>query len=259
MTREQAQQTLERYRPGMQIEAEDESLRMALSLVETDPALAAWFRTHCDFQSHVQQQLRRVPAAADLKARLLERSGAGAKILPLPKARGTEDHGSSRRLWLAAAAGLVLSAASVGVWFGRERVPDTFADYRARMVRTVLREYRMDIRSDTLETVRGYMATRGAPGDFRVPAGLGRLALAGGGFLRWRNQPVAMICYASERGDMSYLFIMDPDATVATTGGTPAARPEFSTVHGRSCAAWADGNRVYLLTGAEGVDVRTLL
>jgi len=77
------------------------------------------------------------------------------------------------------------------------------------MVATVLREYRMDVETPHLHEVRRYMESRGAPGDFELTPGLQRLEVAGGGFLRWRNNPVSMVCFRRPDKEMVYLFVLE--------------------------------------------------
>ncbi|MBN9688762.1 MAG: hypothetical protein J0M24_00865 [Verrucomicrobia bacterium] len=249
MNRLAARQILERFRPGVEVAAEDTELRTALELARTDAELGQWFRQHCEFQAAVTRKVRTISVPADLKARIKARQQEAQKVVAFPQRRWYPP------AWLAAAAGLILCAALAGFWLSRERVPDSFADYRARMVRSVLREYHMDVRTGDLAAVRGFMKTKGAPDDFVIPGGLAKLELAGGGFLIWRNQPVSMICFNQGQAGMSYLFVLDR----ADAKDAPPTEPEIITVNGRSSAAWTSGNRIYLLTGAEGVDVRTLL
>ncbi len=248
MSPEEARQILERYRPGIAVEPEDAELRSALELARSDQELGAWLQRHCEFQDRVRRQLRSGPVPADLKARLLARK-PGAEVVEFPSPRRRQP------AWLAAAAAILLCLGTAAFWLGRDRVPDSFADYRARMIRSVLREYRMDVRSADMASVRGFMADKGAPADFEVPGGLAKLELAGGGFLRWRSQPVAMICFHQGAAGMSYLFVLDRRGSREA----PPTEPEIATVNGRSSAAWTRGDRIYLLTGAEGVDVRALL
>ena len=249
MNRLTARQILERFRPGTEVAAEDTELRTALELAQSDAELGQWFRRHCEFQDAMKRKVRSVGVPADLKAKILARRKEEQKVVAFPGLRWR------RPEWLAAAAGLVLCLAVAGFWLSRDRVPDSFADYRARMVRSVLREYRMDVRASEMAAVRGFMKAKGAPDDFVITGGLAKLELAGGGFLVWRSQPVSMICFKQGQAGMSYLFVVDR----AGAKEAPPAEPEIVTVNGRSSAAWTAGNRIYLLTGAEGVDVRTLL
>src|SRR5439155_2765774 len=104
--------------------------------------------------------------------------------------------------WLAAAACVALLI-GLANWFRPERKPDTFADFRRRMVETVLRRYGMDTNSSDGEAVRRYLASKGAPADYSLPKGMQQLKVMGGGLLRWRGHPVSMVCF--DRGDKEIL------------------------------------------------------
>jgi len=237
MNSQQAKQVLLLYRPGSE-DARDPEVAAALEQVERDPELKSWFEAQCVFQVAMQRKFREVQAPEQLRSRLLARP----KIVR-PQFRWRQP------AWIAAAAALVILAVLATHWLG-PRTPDQFADFRGRMVRTALRQYRMDIVTNDMQQVRQFMVSRGAPSDYVLPPGLTGLALTGGGYLRWRNQPVAMVCF--DRGDrqMLYLFVMDRSAV----GDTPPAAPEVSQVNRLVTASWTLGNRTYLLAGPEDPD-----
>lgn len=111
--------------------------------------------------------------------------------------------------------------ASLASFWLRPQVPDRFADYRDRMVRAMLRQYRMDVLTTNMSEARAFLALQGAPADYRLPRGLDRLALTGAGKLQWRGAAVSMVCF--DRGDrqMLYFFVLprsvlkDPPPAVA--------------------------------------------
>lgn len=245
MTSHEARSILERYRPGLSIDSDDLELKSAMDLVQVDPLLKQWFDRHCQFQLGVRKELSSLRAPEALKSRLKQRQLRTTQPKPIWQSPA----------WLAAAAGIVFCLILASQWIGAERIPDTFADYRTRMVSTVLRRYRMDVRSSDMKAVREFMVSQGAPHDYEVPQGLSQISLAGGGFLRWRDNPVAMVCFGKPGGSMSYLFVMDRTALK----DAPPVVPQFSTVHGRSCASWSSANRVYFLTAAEGLEAKVLL
>src|SRR4030095_1699064 len=144
--------------------------------------------------------------------------------------------------WIAAAAGIALLI-GLGAWFTGERKPDRFADYRARMVRTVLREYRMDILTNDGEKVRQYMRDRGAPADYDVPKGLQKLAVKGGGLLGWRGERVTMVCFERNDKKLLYMLVLDRKAVKAP----PPVNSEVAKVNKLTTASWSSGNRIYVL------------
>jgi hypothetical protein len=147
--------------------------------------------------------------------------------------------------WAAAAAVAVLIGLTL-VWV-KPRTPDHFSDYEARMVRAALREYRMDIVTNDMRQLRRFMAAKGAPADYVLPAGLGQLQLTGGGLLRWRGKPVAMVCFNRGDNQMLFLFILDQ----AAVKDPPPMVPKLSKVNKLLTASWTGDGKTYILAGPE--------
>lgn len=239
MTRSEAKAVLELYRPDS-VDATDAQVVEALGVARHDTELNAWLKQHSRFQTAMQQKFRNIPVPANLKAAILEREKIIVPAEPWWR----------NRLWLRVAAAVALVAglcvALVAI-SPRSHTPDRFADYKTRMVRSALREYRMDLLTDDLQQLRQLAASRNAPADFAVPKGLSRLKLTGGGVLRWRNNPVAMVCY--DRGDhqMLFLFVMDRSAVKDSPGSTP----QVGKVSKLTTASWSEGDKVYVLAGPD--------
>jgi hypothetical protein len=124
----------------------------------------------------------------------------------------------------------VAAAAAVVVALGLERASGwarrsspVLADFRGRMVRAVLREYRMDIQTGSMAEVRDFLRSRQAPADYRLPPGLGELPVAGGGRLTWQSQPVSMVCFDRGEGALLFLFVLEQGAVP----DPPRSQPEF--------------------------------
>jgi len=232
MTREEAKRILLLYRPGLPEESE---FSEALEEARRDPELGHWLEQHLATQTALRQKFRAITVPPLLKARIL----ADRKIVhPVWWRRPP--------VWLAAAASIALLIGWAG-WLLRERKPDRFADYRARMVQTVLLNYRMGITSNDGEKVRQYLDSRGAPTDYAVPAGLQKAQLKGGGLLRWRGHPVSMICF--DRGDKELLYLFVLDRQSVKDG--PVQNLNFAKVNTLMTASWSSGNRIYVLAGPD--------
>jgi len=237
MTLPEAKEILLLHRDGI-ADAGDRSMAEALELMRQEPELRRWFEEQRLFQSAMRAKFGQIEVPAGLKERLLEAA-------PSPSNTARRWDGWFR--WAAAAA-MVALIASTTIWL-KPRAPDRFADYRARMVRTVLREYRMDIPTNDMASVRRYLATRGAPADYVVPPGLMPLQLTGGGFLRWRNQPVAMVCFNRGDNQMLFLFVMN-----SPVKDSPPATPAFSKVSDLATVSWTGNGKTYILAGPEEPD-----
>ena len=235
MTRAEARQVLLLHRPGVDDERDPE-FQEALDWVAQDSELRAWFEEHTACQRALRQRFRAVETPPELRARLRAVAPARTRSrIPGPLAG-----------WAAAAAVLVLGLWLSGVIRPRP-VPDRFADFRTRMVSTVLREYHMDIVTNGMASVRAFLAARGAPADYVLPTGVERLALTGGGVLRWRGHPVSMVCF--DRGDKEMLFLFVLERAVVPDA--PPASPQVAKVNKLLTASWTQDNRTYVLAGPE--------
>jgi hypothetical protein len=238
----EAKQILLLYRPGS-ADAHDPQIAEALALLPHDPELEHWYEQHCAFQTAVRRKLRAIEVPAELRARILARQ----KTVSLPV-------WWRNPVWLAAAAAIVLLI-GLGGLLVRPRTPDTFADFQGRMVRTALREYRMDLETNDMQQVRQLMATGGAPSDYVLPKGLEILQLAGGGLLRWRSKPVAMVCFNRSTNQMLYLFVLDR----AAVKDPPPTTPRVANLSRLQTASWTKDERTYFLAGPEESDLRKYL
>jgi hypothetical protein len=232
MTPAQARQVLLLCRPGTS-DLEDPEMVQALEVAGQDPALRQWYEQHCAFQTALRNKLRQIEAPAGLKARIL----AQRKIVPLPV-------WWRRPVWLAAAAAVVLFVGILAVAI-QAHPQDRFANYRVRMVRAALREYAMDLKTPEDQQLRQFLAAKGAPADYVLPKGLAKLPLTGGGFLRWRNHPVSMVCFNQGGGQMLYLFVLDRSAVQ----DPPPATPHWTNFNKFEVASWTRDSRTYLLAG----------
>lgn len=235
MNREEARQILTLYRPGETGEA-DPQVAEALELARRDPVLRESVERDRAFHTALAEKLRGLPVPSDLKDRILARQAARSRpALLRPVFRRPA-------VWLAAAAALVLLL-GLARWLIPTPAADRFADFRARMVGVVLRQYKMDVASQDPQAVRAYMASRGAPADYVLTPGLERLALAGGGFLRWRNQPVAMVCFRRPDREMVYLFVLRR----GIAREEPSTVPTVASARQLQTAAWVTPDHLYLL------------
>lgn len=237
MTMPEAKQVLLLHRPWLG-EAPDAETSEALALAGRDQGLGRWWANHLACQQALRAKLREMPAPARLKESILaERKVLRPALWQRPA------------VWLAAAAACVLLI-GIAALMMQPRTPDRFADFRSRMVRSALRQYSMDIVTNDMQSVRQFMAERGAPANYALPPGLERLSLTGGAALKWRSAPVAMVCF--DRGDkeMLYLFVMDR----AVVKDAPPASPQVEKVNRLVTVSWSDGDRAYVLAGPEEAD-----
>ncbi len=232
MTHLEAKRTLSIYRPG--IDDNDPEVREALCLLETDSELKAWFEEHQRFQNTVRTKFQKIAVPTRLRSRIL----AEQKVV-------RPSFFSKSNIAIAIAAAIILFI-GIGVLF-HSRTSDHFADYESRMVRGALREYRMDLVTNDLAQIRLSMASRGAPSEFFIPKGLSNLRVVGGGALKWRSNPVTMVCF--DRGDKQMLFFFVLDRTAVKD--FPAQTPAIRKISRLQSASWTKGDKVYVLAGPE--------
>jgi uncharacterized membrane protein YbaN (DUF454 family) len=233
MNNQQAKQTLVLYRPGAQSEP-DEEMTAALAQTAKSPELDQWFVRQRAFNGVIQGRLRGLNPPADLKDRIL------AQRLP---AKGIVWW--RRPQMLALAASIVLLLALTGYWIN-PRPDNDFAAYRARMAKTALREYRMDMVSSDLQQIGTFLAQHGSPSDYALSPELKRLPGLGCALLKWQSQPVSMICFRKGQAERLWLFV----TTQAALGHAPATpKAAFAQVGRLGTATWSQDGKTYLLAG----------
>jgi hypothetical protein len=239
MDSHQAKQILLLHRPGLD-DPDDPEIRAALDQAKRDPDLGIWFEQHCASQNAIRAKFREIAPPPDLKQRIL----AEHKILKLPLWQ-------RRPFLLAVAAAIALLAALASLWLPSPG-NSSFSEYRARMVRTALRDYRMNMLTRDLDEIRAYLRTNTVHGDYVLSEGLKKLPGEGCALLRWQDKPVSLICFESEKRDTLFLFIINRSAFPRP----PALEtPQFTKISKLMTASWIIGDKTYLLAGSDGVDL----
>ena len=234
MTVQQAKEILLLYRPGRGDDADPE-VAQALELAQRDPELQAWFQEHCAFNEALSKKFADLPVPRTLKGDIL----LGPRVVRGPA------QWWSRRVALAAAACFVLFAV-IGAMLWTSKPRNDFADFRARMVGSVLREYRMELFTNDMAEVRAYLARKGAPADYSVPSGLEATSLTGAGVLSWHAEPVAMVCFDRGKKDMVFMFVSRKGKMNNVTVSGPQLTSELEL----ATASWTAGDKVYLLAAS---------
>jgi hypothetical protein len=197
----------------------------------TDPAFEQLQQQSEQFNARVHQALAEIPVPPGLRDQILARN----KVITVPYWR------TPRAIAMAAA--LAFMATGLFFWttakFGGE--DRTFAGFRARMIGFALREYRMDIHTNSLPVVQKYLADQGAPAEFTLPPTLAQTPVKGGAALTWQGQPVSMVCFDKLNTTLYMFVIEDRAAPVNERVVAP-----FKTV---STVTWTAEGKTFLLTG----------
>jgi hypothetical protein len=154
--------------------------------------------------------------------------------------------------WLQLAACLIILVGTIAalIHYGVSGNGPRFAEFESRMVRSALREYKMELVTKDMGQLRRWMESRQAPADFDVPKGLAQLPLTGGGVLRWHNHPVSMACFDRGHKQMMFLFVLDKSALA----DPPGALPQADKVKKLATVSWTQGDKTYLLAGPGDAD-----
>ena len=232
----EAKKILALYQPGRTQEPE---VTAALEQVERDPELKKWFADHTAFQKAVGKKFDAIPIPA----------GLAEKIISERKVVVSIPWWKQRKVWAVAA--VLTFFLGISAVYLSPPPENTIQNFKSRMVRTVLRDYRMDVVSSNQTDIKRFLASQGAPVDFEVPEKLTSFRLTGGGVLRWQNRPVSMICF--DRGDEQMLFLFVTEKPPSSKA--PSEKPMLEKVSHLLTASWTQGNKTYLVAGPEDTAV----
>ena len=206
----------------------------AVELSEKDPELAAFAQQNEEFNARVHHELANIPVP-DVPKGLRDQVLARGIVLPVPFWKKPE--------LLAIAASLLVLGTALLFWMG-SREETTYAGFRSRMVGFALREYRMDLFTQSLPQLKEFLAARGGPSEFSLPAPLANTPLKGGARLSWQNVPVSMVCFDWQGKETIYMFVIDG------THASPAkfsSEPRLFRVKGLTTATWIADGKTFLL------------
>jgi len=233
MDSQQAKKVLALFRPGNADETKPE-FEEALKQTKRDPELATWFNQHCAFQKAAREQFRQIAVPGDLKDRILSKTRPRNVVL-----------WRQAPLALAAAAAIVLLAGLAAFWF-RPGGDDNLSAYRNRIVRSAMREYRMNLLTNDLNEIRRFLKENQALADYILPQPLEKLPGTGCAILSWQGKRVSLVCFELNPRNDLLLFITD---RTTVSDSPPAGKPQFAPVGKLMTASWTAGDKFYILAG----------
>lgn len=236
MTNEQAKLILQAYRPGGQ-DAHDPLYAEALAQARCDPGLARWFEAEQSLDAAIGEKFREQPVPSHLES----------DILALATLRRPEPWWR-RTSWMAAAALVALLALAALWWPGRRQ--GQLAAYRDNMTDFLNRRFdHLDFKARRVTELKQFLAQRGAPGDFALPAGLSELPGYGCRVLAWEGRTVSLICFHLADKKQIHLFVIQGPKF---RDAPPAGSVQFASSSGWTTASWRQGDTTYLLAGKGG-------
>lgn len=240
MTSHQAKEILLLYRAGTADAAEPEFAE-ALALAEQDPELGRWLEEQAAVQAALREKFRQIPVLEGLKEQILSERKVHTA---LPWRRTV--------VLTAAVATIVILLGILAVPVLQNRQQKSFANFRARMVRTVARQYpKMDLETNDLAAIERFVAERQGQASYQLPESLRKTRTTGCALLQWRNNPVTMICFNSGRSPKLaepdlFLFVIDRANAPYAPQST---KPQFSQNNRMATASWSLGDKAYVLAG----------
>ena len=247
MTKEQAKQILQLYRPGTG-DAADPEFAGALELCQRDSELKEWLDNHCAVYAALRSKFKHIAVPEGLKEQI---------IAERPVHR-TPVWQKSVLLAGAVAALVLLISGLLQLNTSRER--HDFAAYRTYMSSYAARAYSMDDYTNDLNQIRLFLSQKKAIADYVLPENLQKNATATGCVsTTWQGKPVSMICFQTGKSRVpgqSDLWLFITAHTVAKDAPT-AATPALENSNGFTTASWTVGDRTYVLA-MEGEDKKLL-
>lgn len=249
MNRDEVKQILLLYRPGT-TDAEDHEIAEALALAKNDPELMRWFEEHCARQIALREKFRQIPVLAGLKEQIISEEAAKTQA-------------ASRRekvIGAAAVAVILMSLVVLGIMFFPHRqvqappIPNTLANYEAQVSSIAVNGYYMDLMTNDAAQIQAYLATKRAPSDYTLPAGLQNVAMTGCAVESWKDSKVSMVCFKTGKPLAQYryadlwLFVADSAAVKDVSTISP---PKITQVNGFTTATWTQDGKLYVL-GIQG-------
>ena len=239
------------YRPGT-ADAEDPQIAEALALAKSDPELSRWLEAHVAQQQMLRAKFKQIVPPAGLKEQIISEHAAARRA-----------KAAWRRLWVCAAALLLLLGTVAVLWQPPSPPENTLAIFQRQMARIALGGYEMDLLTNAAAPVRAYLAQHHAPANLNLPPPLQQAALTGCAVRQWQGAAVSLVCFRTGRplpaGKSSDLWLFVVDGAAITNAPTPAAR-QVARVNRLMTVTWMEGGKLYFL-GVEGqeADIRRYL
>lgn len=236
MNREEAKYLLSAYRVGGQ-DAGDPQFLEALEMLKVDPELADWFAREQALDRNVAEKFASSPVPPDLKSRLL----AGRKIVALPR-------WWLKPAWLATAAACAVLALILATFSHRSFSKPRFGEFRSYVGAVAGdKTEHLELMSQDLTAVRGWLNNRNAPDSFVIPAGLNGRPSMGCRVLDWSGSKVSFVCFELGNNQMVHLFVVDRKAMrgCPSSGDVQVA----ALRNGITTLSWSDDRRAYVLAG----------
>ena len=235
MNNQEAKLILQAYRPNGQ-DASDPFFGEALEQSQRDPELQKWFAEEMALNSRLQTRLEgAIPIPPGLKSDLL---ALQKTVRPTPW--------WFQPMKLAAAAVILVSLGAIFLLLPQK--PTQLASFRETMAQSSAQtQEHVVFESHDIAKIQQWLQSRNMGTNFDLPAALQAGTAQGCRVVDWNGHQATMICFMVN-GEHMDLFVMD-------RAGLPAfpdnGATQFASANGVMTAMWANGGKVYLLTGRD--------
>ncbi len=233
MNNQEAKLILQAYRADGQ-DAADPFFAEALEQARRDPELQKWFAEENALNTRVQARLETaIPVPSGLKANLL---ALRKTVRPVPW--------WFQPMKLAAAAVILLSLGAALLLLSQRPTP--LASFREAMARSSAQmQDHIVLESHDFGKIQQWLQSRNMDTNFNLPAALQAGIPQGCRTVDWNGHKATMICFFVNGNHMD-LFVMD---RTGLPDFPENGAPQFAQAGGLMTVTWANGGKVYLLTG----------
>lgn len=244
MDSERAKLLLSAYRPGGP-EAGDPDFAEALAMAASDAELGRWFSEQSALDGLMREALMAVVPPPELMAAILHRGTVVRMSAPARR-------WSAPIFRLAIAAGVALALGVAALMLPRVTDKMPLAALTKEISR-MHQERRISVGAmgADADEHRRWLAERGAPHDFAIPAALASQHGLGCQVYSIRGNRVSLLCFRLDDRSVVHYFVIDRDRLADPP---ELGRTVFLEGEGLSFAAWSDERRIYLLAGPVGVE-----
>lgn len=250
MDNEQSKLILSTYRPGGE-DASDPFFAEALEQVRRDPDLGRWFAEERRFDEAMHSAMESMRPPSGLRDQLL----VNRRVVRLHQRPGLMARLRSRpALWMALAASVIVLLGISFLMQSPDRTPLTAAQF-VDEVFDLKQSGKISLgkMGGGTEELRAWLAQRGSPADFTVPAKLEALGGMGCQTYTINGHKVSLVCFMLDKDRIVHFFVMDSSGL----DHPPGAAPSFIQRDDLTAATWSKAGRTYVLTGKD-VDEETL-
>lgn len=253
MTSEEAKEILSAYREDLPLDEAPE-VSKALALLDSDDELRRWFKDEQQFDHDLSAALGGIEVPEDLVGTIL----AGAPSAGVPS---TEDESSkivafpTRRLWMAAAAAVVLTAAGLVKYFvfpppvefpGSQFT--SVEEFREDMARYANSRFVLGHMTKDFAEARDWLKGKESPSFDETPQAIVSYEGMGCQSFSWGKNKVSLVCFKNGE-DIVHLFVANKEAFEDLL---PADELQSMQVRKKlQTGGWMTEDKVFLLVGSE--------